>query len=447
METVAIHGGGAGMSTSTNPVTNTPMNPVISTATTIQEAVRGAMSPERAPSDFIATYADFADVFEMSRQVHEWVAAQLVASALNGKVFIKWGAAKYPLDLWVLLLSGSGQGRNTATDVALEVIGSANIQGLLHKATWGSKVAFYQQVAECPTGLYVWPELSVALRTLNDPKFGGVKEWITDRYDNLRLPDKIIYRRTGKKTDTPPIVFDQAPRMNILATSSSDWFINNLEQADTLGGFVPRWLPKQVGKSDRVIPKPVAPNPELLPLLAAQLASIANLEGAADLSGIDTQYANWYGEAKARFASQPNSALADPFFNRLRVELLKLALIFEASQSGGLQVGDGAFRRAVAVASEAEETIFKLLPSGMTREGSEVERIAEKIRSSGTNGITQSELTRAFQHCKSRERDDRVRTLVDAGQIHRVQRSTGGRSETRYIHTDFHKEDRKPSRG
>jgi len=433
------------MSTSANPVTGTQMNPVINTATTIQEAVRAAMSPEQVTSDFISNYADFADVFEMPRQIHEWVAAQLIASALNGKVFINWGAVNYPLDLWVLLLSGSGQGRNTATDVALEVIEQANIIGLVHKATWGSKEAFYQQVAQGGRGLYVWPELSVALRTLNDPKFTGVKEWITDRYDNLRVPDEIAYRKTGKKSDTPFIVFNESPRMNILATSSSEWFINNLEVADTLGGFVPRWLPKQVGKSDRVIPKPIAKNSERLPPLAAQLASIAMLQGIADLSGVEKQYADWYGEAKARFASQPNSTLAEPFFNRVRVELLKLALIFEVSQSGGLQVGDGAFQRAVTVASEAEETIFKLLPSGMTREGSEVEKIAEKIRSAGAEGITQSELTRAFQHCKSWERAERQRTLVGAGRIHQVQRSTGGRNETRYIHTDFYEEDEAPS--
>jgi hypothetical protein len=216
------------------------------------------------PADFISVYADYADVFEMPREVHEWVAAQLIASALNGKVWIEWGS-KYPLDLWVLLLSGSGQGRNTATDVALGVIEEAQIGKLLHKATWGSKVAFYQQLKESPRGLYVWPELSIVLKTLNEPKFGGVKEWITDRYDNLKKPDGVVYRKTGKKSDTPPIIFDEAPRINILATSSSDWFVNNLEQADVAGGFIPRWLPKQVGKSDRVIPKPLAPNPELLP--------------------------------------------------------------------------------------------------------------------------------------------------------------------------------------
>ena len=428
MEAIAVQGGGAGMSTSTNPV--------ITTAATIQEALLAATSPAPSASDFISTYADFADVFEMPRQIHEWVAAQMIASALNGKVSIKWGAVTLPLDLWVLLLSGSGQGRNTATDVALEVIEAANINGLLHKTTWGSKAAFYQQVAECPRGLYVWPELSVALRTLNDPKFAGVKEWITDRYDNLRVPDSVTYRKTGKKSDTPTIVFDEAPRLNILATSSGDWFINNLEQADTTGGFIPRWLPKRVGRSEKLIPKPLEPNRELLPQLADSLARIAELDGQADLSQVESLYEKWYAESKHRFADQPNSALAEPFFNRLRGEVLKLALVFEASQSGTLTVTDEAFRRAAAVAADAEETIFHLLPTGMSREGSEVERMADRIRSAGTAGVTRSELTRAFQHVKRRDRDERLGTLVESGRIQMSIAKTAGRSIQMYVHQD-----------
>ncbi len=77
------------------------------------------------PGDFITAYANYADVFEAPRKVHEWVGCQLVASAMNGKVFIPWGATTCTLDLWVLVLSESGQGRNTATDVALEVIEQA----------------------------------------------------------------------------------------------------------------------------------------------------------------------------------------------------------------------------------------------------------------------------------------------------------------------------------
>jgi hypothetical protein len=245
--------------------------------------------------------------------------------------------------------------------VALSVIDEAKIEGLLHKATWGSRAAFFQQSAATPRGLYVWPELSVTLQTLNDPKFAGVKEWMTDRYDNHRIPDPITYRQTGKRSDTPPIIFGEAPRLNILATSSADWFINNLEEADTMGGFIPRWLPKQVGKSERLIPKPIAPDKEQLPVLAGHLALIARLDGDVDLSEVEHLYEEWYTKAHSRFEHQPNPALAAPFFNRLRGEVLRLAAIFEISQSGGLRVTKEALDRAIAAASDAEQTIFRLL--------------------------------------------------------------------------------------
>jgi hypothetical protein len=405
--------------------------------------LRAAATPLVAGSpchDFIAAYADYADVFEMPRQVHEWVAVQLIASALNGKVHIKWGAITYPLDLWVLLLSGSGQGRNTATDVALSVIDEARIEGLLHKATWGSRAAFFQQSAATPRGLYVWPELSVTLQTLNDPKFAGVKEWMTDRYDNHRIPDPITYRQTGKKSDTPPIIFGEAPRLNILATSSADWFINNLEEADTMGGFIPCWLPKQVGKSERLIPKPIAPDKEQLPVLASHLALIARLDGDVDLSEAEHLYEEWYAKAHSRFENQPNSALAAPFFNRLRGEVLKLAAIFEISQSGTLRVTEEALHRAIAAASDAEQTIFRLLQTGMNREGSDVEKMAEKIRNAGASGIYQSELTYAFQHWKSWERNQRLATLAESGRVYRKELPTRGRTATLFVHQDHYAE-------
>lgn len=393
-----------------------------------------------AHADFIESYADYADVFEMPRQVHEWVAVQLIASVLNGKVYIKWGAVTYPLDLWVLLLSGSGQGRNTATDVALRVIDEAKTEAILHKATWGSRIAFYQRCSEQPRGLYVWPELSVALQTLNDAKFGGVKEWITDRYDNLRTPETITYRKTGKSSDTEPIVFSQAPRLNILATSSVEWFVNNLEEADTMGGFIPRWLPKQVGKSERLIPKPISTNDDQMRVLSAQLASIAKLTGDAELSAVESLYEQWYSEAHSRFDKQPNSALAAPFFNRLRGEVLKLAVIFEISQSGSLKVTERAFRRAVAAASDAEDTISRLLQTGMNREGSEVEKLAEKIQSAGSGGVSQSELTRAFQGWKTWERKDRLERLVESGRVHRVYLQTKGRPAVLYVPQEHYAE-------
>jgi hypothetical protein len=271
------------------------------------------------------------------------------------------------------------------------------------------------------------------MRTLSDPRFAGVKEWITDRYDNLRVPDSVVYRTTAKKSDTPSIEFTEAPRINILATSSGDWFVNSLEQADTTGGFIPRWLPKQVGKPDRLIPKPQPTHRELVPVLSERLKSISKLEGHADLSEIEQPYEEWYTDTHGRFESQPNRSLAMPFFNRLRAEVLKLAVVNEVSESGQLHVTERAFRRAVDAASDAEKTIFELLPTGMNREGSELEKMAEKIRAAGGKGITKTDLTRSFQHVKSRERDDRLRTLIESGRIRMVTRETAGRSAQIYV--------------
>src|SRR5215470_6593526 len=37
-------------------------------------------------SDFISDYADCADIVELPREAHEWIACQLIAAILNGKV-------------------------------------------------------------------------------------------------------------------------------------------------------------------------------------------------------------------------------------------------------------------------------------------------------------------------------------------------------------------------
>ncbi len=282
----------------------------------------------------------------------------------------------------------------------------------------------------------MWPELSVVLRTLRDVRFSGVKEWFADRYDNLRIPPGRTYRDTGRKQDTPPILFGEAPRINVLATSSCDWFIGSLEQEDTTGGFIPRWLLVRLEPPERLLPKPLPLDRESVSVLAEKLKAISELRGSADLSAVEPMYDQWYRAAFARFRSQPNPALAMPFFNRLRGHVLKLAVIFEASQSVSLKVSERSMQRALGAAWEIERTIFEILPTGMNREGSEVEKMAERIRSAGPAGMLHSKLTLAFKHWKLRERGERVVTLTESGTVVRFLRPTPGRNAIVYVHRD-----------
>ena len=408
---------------------------------TVQPASAATTTP---PMDFITAYADYADVFEIPRKAHEWGAIQMISSCLNGRVLIPNGGQVLTLDLWVLLLSASGMGRNTVLGAALDVVDQSGIQGLIRNAAWGSGPAFYQQLAQFPLGLFVWPEWSVVAKTLNDQRFGGVKEWLTDRYDNLRKPESIVYRQTGKKTDTPSIYFPKAPRTNILTSSSEDWFVGNLGQADVTGGFIPRFDLVHLPRSNRLIPKPQVPDTKRIGPLVQQLQAISQLQGDAQFTPqADKLYDQWYRDASGRFNGQPNPVLALPFFNRLRGQVLKLSVIFEASQSCSINVSDPAMVRAIDAAVEIERTIFEILPTSMSREGSEVEKMAELIRNAGSAGRLHSKLTLAYKHWKSREREERLRTLTDSRTIRCFERQTRGRTAKVYVHRDHVKAHKK----
>lgn len=395
-----------------------------------------AATRDAEPSDFIRTYVTYADVLEAPTEMHEVVGIQLVASVLNRNgVRIAHGPLEYPLDLWTLLLSGSGGGRNTLVALADPILTGARLSDVKKESNWGSAVAMYQQLAEVPHGLFVWGELSEKLKLLGNARFGGLKQWLTDRYDNLTPPDNIIYRRTGKGNDTPEITFGTAPRTNILATSSEAWFFEHLEQEDTAGGFVPRWLLVRADRKTRDVPTPTPLDLEKRKLLIASLHRIDRIRGVADLSGILSRYEReWYSATRRRFLGEANSGLAGAFFARHRVHLLKLAVIFEVSQSGSLRVTDTAWDRAVACAARLEETIFSLVGTGMNRRGYALSSMENVIRDAGPEGVTKTVLTRAFQSLDRRDREQNLQTLKDAGQVLEVTRQTSGRSATVFIH-------------
>jgi hypothetical protein len=422
--------------------------PASAESTTAEERIQLA-TPEETASlaqsrsgrfDFIDTYVRYADVVEAPPEAHEAVAIQMLAAVLNPRVQIRLGGLRIPLDLWVLLLSPSGLGRNTLVGLARPILEAARLEGIVLNATWGSKQAFYQNISEHPEGLLVWPQAAAVFSNLADPRFAGVKEWITDRYDNQTIPEPIRYRKTGRAADTPSIDFPRAPRLNILATSSFDWFTLNLKQEDTTGGFVPRWILSQARSPSRIVPIPRTPDTELIRPLGGYLSEASLLDGAADLSEVETLYGEWYVPARLRFLAQPNSELAMPFFNRLRAHVPKLAVVYQVSQSLTLNVSPQAMQRAIEMAHSCEQTIFSLLPTGLNQEGSAVDRIAERVRQAGPDGLSKSALTKAFQHVRKMDRENRLHTLQEAEVVLRFFRGTSGRKAEVLVHKDFAEE-------
>lgn len=61
-----------------------------------------------------------------------------------------------------------------------------------------------------------------------------------------------------------------------------------------------------------------------------------------------------------------------------------------------------------------------------------LKRVREIIRKAGSAGVTKSELTRASQWLRARDRDDILLTLVESGDIVTVEQETGGRKAMRF---------------
>jgi hypothetical protein len=307
----------------------------------------------------------------------------------------------------------------------------------LRPEQWGSPQALYQEFADNPSGLFVWGELSERLRLLSDWHFGAAKQWLTDRYDNLNTPDPFKYRDTGNKNkDTPPIIFASAPRTNILATSAEEWFFANLATEDSAGGFLPRWMLVRADGPPKDVPTPLPVNSSLAECLVQALKHVSQIKGEADLTGILADYEQWYKLTKRRFESQPNIALATAYFNRHRIHVLKLAVVYEVSQSLSLQVSPAAWAKAKLEAQRLEETIFQLLPTGMNKTGYRITEMEELIRGN-PDGILLSRFTRRFQHVPKHDRQDWLETLCASDRVRRFTReSVGGRPAHVLVHVD-----------
>jgi hypothetical protein len=373
--------------------------------------------------DFISSYTTWADWFEMPRGVHEAIAILLIAMLLNNsKIVILWGK-KLTFDLWLAVFADSGMGKNASSDTAEPVIDAAGIAHLIDNSTWGSKEAFYQQMAGgVPTKFHVLEEFSSFMKKLESPAFSGVKGDLTNMFDNRKLPASIKYSQTG---NTQEITFRHAPRTNFIALSSPDWFFENLRDSDATGGFLPRWTIVDAlhNHVPRKVPKPKPIDLSRVPALAKALQLISKLAGPVEFfEGFDAEdgpYYKWYDETSDRF-EKADSKFGGIFWRRHRVTALKLAVIYEASMSRTLRVSPEAWERTVAKLAELEATLFRLFGTGMTSFGQKCKEAEELLWSGGEKGIPQSELTRHFQDW--RVRDAVCRYLKDSGIGFKLQR-------------------------
>jgi hypothetical protein len=388
--------------------------------------------------DLIKDYVAYADRWENPAIMHEFMIIAGIAALVNGKVWIKNGGLRLPLDFWVVLLSLSGSGRNTLVNEFRDVMTAAGLSGLIKQEAWGSASYIEEYFSEDSTGLFIWPEMSHVLNQFKQRHYAGAQEWITNLYDEKTPPSSKHYRTSAKEENqTPAIEFSKAPRTCFIATSSKAWFFKAVTKESVTGGFIPRWTPVIADQADRSVPSPREADPTLIPPMAEKLKIISSLEGEMDFSAVRPMYDDWYPRAKGRFQSNPNASFAMPFWNRYRQHVLKLAAIYELATSGSLTVSSDSMKRAIETGNWIEANIFELIGSSFTNEGIESQSLEDYIREGKQEGRSTSHFHAAFRSEERPKLHGRVNMLLEAELVFAFVRKTSGRPATYFVHADY----------
>jgi hypothetical protein len=390
--------------------------------------------------DFIRDYIRYADRYETPTVVHEAIAMSVIAMAANGKVFIDTGEIQIPLDLWVYIISASGTGKNTTTSPAHTIIQGAGLNRLLHNESFGSASQVEQYFAEHPQGWLVNTEMGQFLAKFSQNQFQGALEWITNLYDEIRVPANKNYRkRATVEEQTPAIIFKTAPRVCLLGMSSRSWFLRYTDRSKATGGFLPRWIPviADADDTERIVPRVRKADPSLIPPLVERLKLISRLEGAMDISDVTTLYDTWYIETSKRFKALPDQELVQPFWHRHRSHLWKIAAVYELATTGQMKLTEEAMRRAIQTCRVLEKNIQELTASNFSEDSLKLEKIVEHVYKAGIKGLTRRDV---FEHMNETRRDvaeNRIVMLLQRERIFAFKKPTKGRPAKLLIHADF----------
>jgi predicted DNA-binding transcriptional regulator AlpA len=157
-------------------------------------------------SDLIKDYVAYADRWENPAIMHEFMIIAGIAALVNGKVWIKNGGLRLPLDFWVVLLSMSGSGRNTLVNEFRDVMTAAGLSSRIKQEAWGSASYIEEYFSEDSTGLFIWPEMSQVLNQFKQRHYAGAQEWITNLYDEKTPPSSKHYRTSAKEENQTPAI-------------------------------------------------------------------------------------------------------------------------------------------------------------------------------------------------------------------------------------------------
>lgn len=412
--------------------------------------VNSCSLPADTEFDFVENYVATNDRFESPPKLHELMAISAIGAVANrNNVTLHYAGRETPMDMWAVGLFNSGGGKNEAANCLRDLVSPAcNGELCSSNNLGGSAEYFYQELADCPNKFWLLTEADGFIGKLNKSTWEGVKPWLTDLYDSTHVPSSIKHRKNkAGSTNTPDIDFTVSPRVNILGLTNTDWFVEAVADSDARGGFLARMIFVPISDSSRSIHYVKQPDPARWQKLQEKFIRIAQLSGPADISQIysadeNCPYASWYDETSKRWRA--SGVVANIFFKRWRVHVLKLAVIFEMSSSETLKVSVESFKRATNWLRQLETSLFKFTDDGFSGEALRLQRKENFFREAKTEGRTAADYNKKYRGDKPPQRRKQdFDNLLEQGVVVKLAArvdDTGAKQDPKFVHISFYKQ-------
>ena len=307
----------------------------------------------------------------------------------------------YP-NLYTCLVSPSGVGmKSTARDIGIDIMEKAcpDVTVMRGKLTIPYLVDWMQTaIAKNPEGN---SEVTIYAREFKVFTKGIVSdssliEDLTDLYD---CNPKWDYR-----TKTQGIYQLKRPCINIQACSTPEWLTTG-SAADVIGGgFSSRLLPITITRDKKLISWPEKTVVELAleGVLIEDLQSISKLNGVFFVTDSAKKYFDQWYQVKEKYKKDDERLKG--YYSKKHDMVLKLAMILSVSIDDNMTVDVNHIEAALAMLGQIETNMsFAYTGVAWGETAKYNDKVLQKIKDAGEEGIMHSELMRAFHFCMDGE--------------------------------------------
>lgn len=355
---------------------------------------------KRRLDDWLSSYLEYTDISESPLSYHTWAGLSCIASALQRKVYMEWGASTIYPNLYTILIGPSGRGRKgEPIDIARWILEELNLNMVEEDIT---QEALIKQMAGWET-------------TIKDNTTGGMKmmtaatacaeelavftgyqnqtflAYLTNWYDSR--PKWTRRTKHMGEDEIHGICF------NLLASTAPDWLPHILTKESIGGGFTSRCIFVVEQKKRRTIALPEAPNKKLRNDLIHDLEMINYMSGRYTFSKeAQDRYVTWYEEEDKKL-EEGHKVFSDPalagYASRRATHIKKLCMCLTVSQGEDMEISLITFNRALMLLEATEQKMAGIFGGfGRARYAEETEKVLRFLRNN--KAVTRTHLMRTF---------------------------------------------------